>query len=125
MALILCPECGNTISDKANSCPQCGYPIAASLLGGIVEIKIPVRDTGHVTIRDAQSGKLLWKGKTGEIAEFSVKEATDISVRFDSYLNIKMTCDSVRVFGGRHYIIRYIDERTARYKDLTKYVDVT
>ncbi len=27
MALINCPECGNSISDKANSCPKCGFPI--------------------------------------------------------------------------------------------------
>lgn len=26
MALIKCPECGNTISDKAESCPHCGLP---------------------------------------------------------------------------------------------------
>lgn len=25
MALIKCPECGREISDKANSCPNCGY----------------------------------------------------------------------------------------------------
>lgn len=27
MALINCPECNKQISDKANSCPHCGYPI--------------------------------------------------------------------------------------------------
>lgn len=27
MALIPCPECGNSISDKAFSCPSCGYPV--------------------------------------------------------------------------------------------------
>lgn len=27
MALFNCPECGHTISDKANSCPSCGYVI--------------------------------------------------------------------------------------------------
>lgn len=27
MALMNCPECGREISDKANSCPACGYPI--------------------------------------------------------------------------------------------------
>lgn len=31
MALIKCPECGREISDKAVSCPGCGYPIAGSL----------------------------------------------------------------------------------------------
>ena len=27
MALIRCPECGKEISDKAASCPNCGYPV--------------------------------------------------------------------------------------------------
>ena len=26
MALITCPECGNSVSDKAEKCPQCAYP---------------------------------------------------------------------------------------------------
>ncbi len=27
MALIICPECGKEISDQAESCPNCGYPL--------------------------------------------------------------------------------------------------
>jgi len=27
MALIICPECGNKISDKAKCCIHCGYPL--------------------------------------------------------------------------------------------------
>lgn len=30
MALILCPECGLSISDKAVSCPHCGYPLSTN-----------------------------------------------------------------------------------------------
>lgn len=30
MSLILCPECSRTISDKAISCPGCGYPMTIS-----------------------------------------------------------------------------------------------
>lgn len=30
MALIKCPECGNKISDKAESCPKCGYEMKES-----------------------------------------------------------------------------------------------
>ena len=30
MALINCPECGKEISDKASSCPSCGYPIGTN-----------------------------------------------------------------------------------------------
>lgn len=28
MALIKCPECGAEVSDKAEKCPHCSYPIA-------------------------------------------------------------------------------------------------
>ena len=27
MALIKCPECQSEVSDKAKTCPKCGYPI--------------------------------------------------------------------------------------------------
>ena len=27
MALIKCPECGKKVSDKANACIHCGYPL--------------------------------------------------------------------------------------------------
>ena len=27
MALIPCPECGTSVSDKAEKCPQCAYPL--------------------------------------------------------------------------------------------------
>lgn len=27
MALIKCPECGKSVSDKTDKCPDCGYPI--------------------------------------------------------------------------------------------------
>jgi len=31
MALIKCPECSKEVSDKAVSCPNCGFPIASSI----------------------------------------------------------------------------------------------
>jgi hypothetical protein len=33
MALVSCPECGKSVSDKARSCPNCGYPIKAGGFG--------------------------------------------------------------------------------------------
>lgn len=29
MALIQCPECGGSVSDRAPTCPHCGFPLAA------------------------------------------------------------------------------------------------
>lgn len=31
MALINCPECGKEISDKAENCPNCSYPLKAKI----------------------------------------------------------------------------------------------
>ena len=31
MALMKCPECANKISDEAQACPHCGYPISESI----------------------------------------------------------------------------------------------
>ena len=30
MAHVSCPECGKSVSDKARSCPNCGYPLKAN-----------------------------------------------------------------------------------------------
>lgn len=40
MALIACAECNHQVSDKAFSCPSCGYPIAggAPSSGGVARV---------------------------------------------------------------------------------------
>lgn len=48
MALIKCPECGKEISDKASSCPSCGYPIN--------NIKVET-EQDRVNIRGKNKGK--------------------------------------------------------------------
>ena len=39
MALISCPECGRTISDLAQHCPGCGYPIGVYIQRRVDEQK--------------------------------------------------------------------------------------
>ena len=34
MALIKCPECQNSISDKAEKCPHCGLPAGYFIVAG-------------------------------------------------------------------------------------------
>ncbi|MCM1236767.1 MAG: TM2 domain-containing protein [Ruminococcus flavefaciens] len=41
MALIKCPECGREISDRARSCPSCGYAISATKFCKHCGSKIP------------------------------------------------------------------------------------
>ncbi len=38
MALITCPDCGKTVSDRAAACPDCGCPIGA-LQGGVLRVE--------------------------------------------------------------------------------------
>lgn len=50
MALIKCPECGKEISDKAISCPGCGYPIYKTEME---------TEQDRVNIRNKNKGKNL------------------------------------------------------------------
>lgn len=47
MALITCPECEARISDKAHSCPSCGYPMMQT---------------------PSPNGKSAWPGVVGGVA---------------------------------------------------------
>lgn len=54
MALIKCPECEQSISDKASKCPKCGYPIQEYLSGKAEETQTEnVNDTSVNTERSA------------------------------------------------------------------------
>ena len=64
MALIKCSECGRQVSDKAESCPQCGAPIASALETEAAGIKLrTIQQTSkrlktHILI----SAVLFWGG---------------------------------------------------------------
>lgn len=53
MALIKCPECGKEVSDSAQNCPGCGYPLIASettenndnSLKNSTQVNIPIQPT--------------------------------------------------------------------------------
>lgn len=64
MALILCPECGHSVSDRAFSCPSCGYPI-----------NIPATaDTGSLPKRKPKRHRKLPNG-SGSIKHLSGKRS--------------------------------------------------
>ena len=45
MALMICPECGGQVSDKAHTCPHCGYPIEELMAqGGLYRRFIEIRE---------------------------------------------------------------------------------
>lgn len=71
MALIICPECGHSVSDKAAACPHCGYPLERSEreteqlvpeLTGVLKAKIDTdtADQGHpLTKEEIRTGSYL------------------------------------------------------------------
>jgi TM2 domain-containing membrane protein YozV len=41
MAIVLCPECKESVSSQATSCPKCGYPINRPAAGAAAAISAP------------------------------------------------------------------------------------
>lgn len=77
MALIKCNECGQMVSDKAEMCPNCGYPI-----GGNDEKDVDVSDNTYDIYRpqDKSNKKWMWIA----IAAVAVLFAVIISVSSNS-----------------------------------------
>ena len=87
MALIKCPECGKEISDKASNCPSCGYPIEALSPEGTVKIKVsvlraPTGLNGNQKVSIFSNGRVLWEGKSGEVAEVFFNGETNVTVKY-------------------------------------------
>lgn len=95
MALIKCPECSKEISDKANNCPNCGCPLSELITTGTVRIKMPNNVVegwvGLFSSRKAEIkskyGSILWQGKHGENASFTVSEPTEIVINLGGWAN--------------------------------------
>ncbi len=105
MALIKCPECRRMVSNMATSCPNCGYPIAKSETSvksakrtlsanskirvksamipsnGVVQVKLGMfQSTQSASI--VANGRILWSGKTGQIAELKLSHPTYVHIQY-------------------------------------------
>lgn len=94
MALIKCMECGKEISDRAATCPNCGCPVSEMASSGVVRIKIPTLELGLVGLfssRDTSvvddSNNVLWKGRHGENASFTIDGETKIKINLGGWAN--------------------------------------
>lgn len=86
MALIKCPECGKMVSDVANNCPQCGYPVKAStndIIRIAVDRGIDYTSNGAWVKAVDLNGNILGQAVAGGVIEIHSKE--------DVYANIKTT----------------------------------
>lgn len=55
MAMIKCPECEKSVSEYAQFCPECGFPISA--VYGKSQAKIPVQATDNIATKASRSYK--------------------------------------------------------------------
>ena len=79
MALITCPECGNTISDKAPLCPHCGI------------LKEDIQAMLHIEFDKAKMQEridnLVLKGAVVNIGAYSIFAQADIAKRIEEALD--------------------------------------
>lgn len=96
MALIKCKECGNSISEHAKSCPNCGCPIEILKTDGITKVKMPplisVGLVSHMLSQDCiitnlETNKVIWRGKYRQIAEIYLEKSTPVLIKCGSMSN--------------------------------------
>lgn len=59
MALINCPECNTEVSDKADKCPKCAYPINYNNQRDSVEKKTVVKSQEGCFLQTLNAGCLI------------------------------------------------------------------
>lgn len=60
MALIICPECQQQVSDQATTCPKCGYPLSTANNPSVSQTTESVSTTSHtISAKHTKSKKPL------------------------------------------------------------------
>ncbi len=68
MALMICPECGGQVSDKAHTCPHCGYPIEELMAQGPAIPEVCLYEYKGQTYDVTDIVRTLLSGDRGEAA---------------------------------------------------------
>ena len=94
MAMIMCPECGRNISDKAKTCPGCGCPVEEITTVGTVKIKMPNIELGVAGLFSSRraivsdsTGNILWEGQHGQTAIFQIEQPTTVTIDLGGWVN--------------------------------------
>ena len=108
VALIKCEECGKEVSDKAKSCPNCGYPIAE--VEGEVKIYFE-QSHGQLTRTKCYAYKVNDDGTEDIVGE--CRQLDTIAIKCKEPFNLKVTINSSfgspiqRVAPGESYRIKH------------------
>lgn len=82
MSLILCPECGTKISDKATQCPHCGFQSADSLRPISEQDKFEISPTFEYDIEG-------WQANRGDLSVISYEDNKSFIGQFGNWKKIK------------------------------------
>ena len=89
MALIICPDCGGKVSDKAKACIHCGCPLEAPDFEA--KIKMPVRKEGRKFGLDIN----VYDDDTNELIAKTCYDSV-INVMIDKPRNLRFEGDAIK-----------------------------
>lgn len=108
MSLILCPECGTKISDKATKCPHCGFQSADS--------ERPISEQDRYEIVPAFEYDIEeWNPNRGDLSIISYEDNKSLVAFFGKWENIKIKLPAIaEVIGAmankQHIMIAKMDQ---------------
>lgn len=103
MAIINCPECKQTVSDSAKTCPHCGFSISEAT-NDTIRIKVdmdPQRLGSYVNIKEVGTNRQLASVRAGDVA--IIKSKTDLRIYFCGITNMAMVTTTVSPKNGGKY----------------------
>lgn len=108
MGLILCPECGAKISDRATKCPQCGFQSADPTRPISEQDKFEVVPVFEYDIEE-------WKPNRGDLSIISYEDNKSLIQYFGNWENIKVQLPAIaEVIGGMahkdHIMVAKMDD---------------
>ena len=93
MALIKCSECGREISDKAEACPGCGAPIAATTKPQAPDAPTAVRYNRNTD---------TFTGTTVLMVKLAMRAVRELGWKLDQANETLGLVTSIRVLSGRY-----------------------
>lgn len=116
MALIICPECGKQVSDKAAACPNCGCPIT----NYPQEIKIRCLSTDSTLkyLIFCIDGYEIARGAIGTVVTIKINKPTCITVRQKYAVLSSGDTGSFTAVPGKCYEAKFCKPGIAVYKTI-------
>lgn len=123
MAIMKCPECGKEISDKAEYCPHCGYPISINNGNNSRRLNLKGKEKEVVVVKEKSSGcfgcliTLIVIIILGKVADaIFVPSNSDNHVKTETF-TVPETCEHVTIEQMRDDLKSNEIRAQKKYKD--------